>query len=322
MRRELFTLIFLLGVALVSGCISQKKGEIPTGNGIIIKDFYFDYSPIYANDSIGLNLEVQNIGGGKGYVKKVTVFGVDYQSGSSGSLKWGLPADETFILDESSPELPVPLAPPDPTTGFEGESWSYSWTPIAPGGIKTPTNFDFQVRVEYNYSTTYTGTIRIIESSYLKTLTPEERDKLIKEGGVIESVTTGGPMSVSAASGRHFIVQQPGTQERTIRFKVTNVGSGYPFDQTLDNTENLYKVRIVDHVGLKDCDSDFRMSRGKTGTFSCKIEVPGTDTLVNKMDKKFSITLEYDYYVDSSTSITVNPVYVGEKLVPGVNLTV
>jgi hypothetical protein len=294
----------LVGVVILSGCVGQGGGRATVSNGIIIKDFFFDYSPIYAGDDIGLTLEVQNVGGDVGTLKKVTVFGIDWKpEGQAGPLQWSLPTDESF---EVTPN--VDLLPPDPTTGFEGEEWSVSWLPRAPEGVRASTTYDFEVRVEYGYDTTYTGTIRVIESDYLRTLSQEERDALVKQGGVIESTVTGGPISVSAASGRHFIVRESTPEKRTIKFKITNIGSGYPFDVTL-TPENLYVIRVAEYVGLKECDEKVKLSRGKTGTLSCKIEVPGTDDVVNKIDKKFSITFSYEYYVDSATSITVNPTY-------------
>jgi hypothetical protein len=305
-------LFFLTSIVVISGCIGQGE-KVPTGSGIIIKDFYFDYTPIYVNDTIGLNLELQNLGGVKGYINKITIFGVDWKYGGSGALVWGVPQGEDFVLNETSAELPVSLAPPDPTTGFEGEIWSWNWFLQAPGGLKSPTTFDFQVRVEYNYSTTYTGTIRIIDSDYLRTLPEDERNKLIQEGGVVESTVTSGPLSVSAASGRHFIVQTTG-DKRAIRFKVSNIGGGFPFIE--NTTKGLYQVRITDNMTLFDCDSEFRMSRGKTGWFKCYIQVPSKGEFVNKLDKKFSVKLVYDYYVDSATSVTVNPIYVETGVTP------
>jgi hypothetical protein len=313
LKRVLLPLCLLICVSILSGCVGQG-GTTPTGNGINIKEFSFDYSPIDAGTDIGLNLEVQNIGGDVGTLKKISVFGIDYKSGSADALKWGLPSGENFIMSN----INVNLLPPDKSTGFEGDVWSTSWLPQAPTGVQSSTDYDFEIRVEYGYDTTYTGTITIVANDYLRTLPKEQRDALIKQGGVVESTVTSGPMSISAASGEHFIVRNPDTEKRTIKFKITNVGNGYPYDTEL-NPSNLYVVRIPKSglIGLTDCDNTTKLSKGKNGWLSCKIEIPGTNTIVNKLDRKFSISLSYEYYVDSSATISVNPTYTEATTMPG-----
>lgn len=316
-------LILLVFVLLISGCIGGiGEGPIAT-NGIIIKDFSFDYSPIYAKEQVGLTIELQNVGEERGELKKVTVYGVDYKGGSSSELSWGLPG-ETFTMDASHSDFPEnPLFPPDPTTGFEGDIWYYSWLPQAPTRIRTLTDYTFDVRVQYSYSTTYTGTIRIINDNYLRTLSNDEREKLVKQGGVVESSITGGPLSISGTSGRHFIVRSSSSDKRDMKFKVINVGSGFPYDDVNSNdiidTSELHVVRVgspIPNDFITCTKSKIKLSRGKDGILPCTIIVPGTGDVINKMDKKFSITLFYEYYVDGKTSITVNPTYDEGTLTP------
>ena len=307
-------LIFLVLVFLISGCMGQGD-KSQANNGIIIKDFSFDYSPIYSGEQIGLTLEVQNVGEERGILKKVTIYGVDVKEGSSSELTWGLPKPgETFKMDTSHTDFPKdPLFPPDPTTGFEGDTWYYSWLPQAPTQTRTSTDYTFDVRVEYGYSTIYTGTVRIIDNDYLRTLTEDERNKLIEQGGVVESSVSGGPLSVSGASGRHFIVRSSNSEERGIKFKVENVGSGFAYDTDLSDTTKLHQIRVANVMPSEfiRCDkTTLKLSRGKTGMLSCNITVPGLSSeWTNKLDKKFSIILAYEYYVDGKTSITVNPTY-------------
>jgi hypothetical protein len=315
-------LIVLVFVLLISGCIGGFGGGGPTANdGIIIRDFSFDYSPIYAEETIGLTLEVENVGEEIGTLNRVTVYGVDYSSGESSELSWGLP-DGKFRMTTGDTDFPTqPLYPPDPTTGFEGDSWYHSWLPQAPSYIRTPTSYSFDVRVEYSYRTTYTGTVRIIDNDYLRTLSKNERDQLIQQGGIVESSLTGGPLNLIVASGRHFIVRSSDSEPRSIKFKITNVGSGFPYSGSSIGSDNLYKIRLTsaapsDFIDCRDSEGnnpEIALSRGQNGVLSCIITVPGLDSTVwnNKLDKKFSITLEYEYYVDGEASITVNPTYEG-----------
>lgn len=303
--RKLVPLILLIGVSIVLGC-TMPGGETTTigvSNGIIITDFSFDYSPIYAGDQIGLNIELQNVGGEEGTLDTITVFGQDL-AGSPDPLRWSTTDPETV----SPGEL---LYPPDPVTGAEGDFYTEQWLLNAPTGVRAPTNYDFQVRSEYTYDTVYTGTIRIIESNYLRTISAEERDALIKQGGVVSSSVTGGPLIISAASGRHFIVQEgAGADTKTIKFKITNVGSGNPYGGTI-TPDNLYVVTVTGTEGFVTgtCDPDTTLARGKTGVIKCDIAIPAEASFTNKQDRNFQLTLTYQYYIDSAAQITINPTY-------------
>jgi hypothetical protein len=60
--------------------------------------------------------------------------------------------------------------------------------------------------------------------------------------------------------------------------------------------------------GVGTADADQKLARGKTAVISCDFTAPAYDTFTNKLDRMFSVTLSYGYYVDSAASITVNPV--------------
>jgi len=305
LKRALIPLSLLAIVAILSGCPSIGGEGVVTGtNGIIIKDFGFDYSPIYAEEQVGLSMEVQNVGGEEGTVTGITIFGADVASSCPGEeLQWCTDDDTSLTPSDD-------LLPPDPSTGMEGEEMFYDWLLESPTAVKAPTTYDFEVRLDYSYSTIYTGTLQLVEQDYLQTLSPEDREALIKAGGVVDAFTTAGPLSLTAASGRHFIYRGGVAPEpRDIKFRVTNVGSGYPYNGD-KSAANLYKVRVASSIGFVSgsCDTEKTLSRGKTAIIKCTFN-PGDVTVTTKLEKQFQITLEYDYYVDSAASITVNPVF-------------
>jgi hypothetical protein len=307
MMKKLVPLILLIGTVILSGCTTTGGGTTATGNGIILDDFSFDYTPIYAGDQIGLNIELHNIGGEIGTLKKVTVFGQDFNSGTTPDpLKWTIGSTSDLVQTPNAE-----LYPPESDTGFEGDIWTYQWLIMAPSGVRASTDYEFQTRAEYSYTTEYSGTIRIVSADYLRTLNAADRENLIKQGGVVASTVTGGPLTIAAASGRHFIVQSDAPAATSdIKFKVTNIGSGYPYNGDLSVPANLYIVRITGSDGLNSCTStDFPLARGKTGTFTCTIDIPAEGSITNKLDKNFRITLSYDYYVDSAADITVQPTF-------------
>jgi hypothetical protein len=304
--KKILPLLMLIGIVLFSGCVGQTTTTTTGTNGLIISDFSFSPTSILPGETTELYLDAQNVGGETAYLKKVTVFGVDSISGAANALQWGLPTGENFIEDKTS--NPDDLIPPDPSTGFEGDFSDFTWHPQAPTGVKAETNYDFEVRVEYGYSTTYTGFIRLMEDSYLNTLPRDQRENLQKVGGVVNPSVTGGPLTVAAASGRHFVIRSGDVGgDRTIKFKVTNVGSGSPYGNSIST--DLYKISVTG-TNL-NCDLSMTLSRGKTGIISCTFNSPAaTDPSIagkNKIDKAFSIKLDYNYFVDSTATITVKP---------------
>ena len=305
LKKALIPLSLLAIATILAGCIGQESARVVGTNGIIIKDFGFDYSPIYAEETTGLTLTLQNVGGEKATLKAIDVFGVDAPAATPGNLTWGYGTGDTFSLTPTDE-----LLPPDPTTGFDGEEYFQEWIPEAPAGIKSSTTYEFQTRVKYLYSSTFTGKIQVVHNDYLRTLTPEEREALIKVGGVQDASITAGPLSLAAASGRHFIIRTDDIAEpRSIKFKITNVGSGFPYKTPWD-TANLHYVTVTSDEGDIDCTApqDIKLARGKTGVISCTFTSPADGTFTNKIDKYFSVTLDYGYYVDSAASITVNPI--------------
>jgi len=304
LKKALIPLCLLVGIAILSGCVGQPTGVVIGTNGIIIRDFGFDYSPIYSEETTGLTLTLQNVGGEEGTLKEIAIFGVDAPAAAPGPLTWGYGTGDSFTLTLSDE-----LLPPDPTTGFEGEEYFQEWIPEAPTDIKSPTTYDFQTRVKYLYSSTFTGKIQVVHNDYLRTLPPEERESLIRVGGIQDASITAGPLSLAAASGRHFIIRSGDSAEsRSIKFKITNVGSGFPYKDPW-STANLHIVTVTADEGI-DCSvpEDIKLSRGKTGVISCTFTSPADGSFTNKIDKYFSVTLDYGYYVDSAASITVNPI--------------
>jgi hypothetical protein len=286
-------------------------------DGVIITDFSFENSPVYANDNAGLRLEIQNVGGSKAELKKIQIYGVDFSSGISSENKWGLKGgiqelNESYI--NASLSSKGELIQPDPSINFEGAKDYYEWRLQAPKVVTSETNYDFRTRVEYDYETTYSGTIRVINDNYLQTLSEEDQQKLFNTGGIVSSVLTNGPISVTPYSGRHFIIS-PGEdeEERIIKFKIENVGKGYPY--VGDMTNGNYCININEITGdvIYDCNISnpgypkIKLSSGKSHTIDCKFKPP-TD-VINKIDKPFQIKFEYSYYVDASATIKVKPSY-------------
>jgi len=311
LKKVLIPLCLLAIVVILSGC--QLPGAGPpevTGDGIAIRTFEFDYSPIYSDEDTSLTLEIQNIGGEKGGVKKITLFGPDMQGSCPATgLTWCTGDGLTQTFDP-----PEELLPPDEDAGLEGEMDYYSWGLTPPPQVKTPITSTFNVRVDYSYKTIFTGTLALYKEDYWDSLSAEERAELRAAGGVIDTDTTDGPFEVTTASGRHFVIKETTTGDKTIKFVIQNIGSGFPYTGDDITDETRYTINIPDAslIGLESCEGNpptpVKLSKGITTVVDCTFR-PGDVTFTNKIDKQIQITLEYNYYTDDEATITVNPVF-------------
>jgi hypothetical protein len=164
-----------------------------------------------------------------------------------------------------------------------------------------------------------------VDATYLRTLSNEDRDALISSGGIRQSTATAAPITVKAASGAHFVARGGAGTSVTIPFRVTNIGAGLPYrydkaDAASAVSDGLYEIQVSSTSGI-NCASagNIVLSRGKNGGFGCTLTVPGTVT--NFQDQTFSLTLRYKYYVDGSTTLTVNAPYGGTTVATTVATT-
>ncbi len=309
-KELIVALALVLLVIPFSGCTLGGGGSkklVSGTNGIIIEEFSFSYPTVYSEEMVDLGVTIKNVGDSKASNIKIKLFGPKMTTGQASYLTWGIISDpnggrDTIISVGSLESF-------DPATGFY-DFWSGDWTLQAPTNLKTDMSYTFNLRVEYSYTTAVEGQITTVTYEYLKSLPKSQRDAIKNTAGVSKISVSGGPISVSVASGRQFVVYQGSTETRKpIRFSVSNVGNGYPYlgDDPEVNPQGLYQIEIIDEDGVEDCHpKTIRLSKGKTGAFTCYVDVTDlTDGKVNRLDTTFSITLRYNYYTDSSTSITV-----------------
>jgi len=302
MIKNFVIILSLIVIVTISGCIGQTP-SITGGPGIVITDASVDYSPIFAGDTVGWNLEVQNQGEDDTLIHRITWFGVDMSA-------WSL--NPSGPIDISTRPNVVGA---DPITGFEGGTYFETRSITAPTIIKSPTTVDLGIRIEYSYDTDFSATIRVMDPDYLRTLSAEEKNALIQSGGIRDSTSTSAPLSVKAASGAHFVARGGPARDITIPFRITNIGPGLPYRYGVESADDaattggLYEVSVASTSSNLDCGGigNIVLSRGKNGGFGCDLTIPST--VINYEDRTFSLTLRYNYYVDGSTSLTINPEY-------------
>jgi hypothetical protein len=304
--KKLLPLLLLTLVVIVSGCVGQQTTPTLscTGagitSGIMITDFSFDFNEIYGGESVGLQMTVENLGGADGTFQSYQLFGPDF---GPGAMQW-----EVTSGSGSESDLDISLSAPNPDLEIPGGMETFLWTIQAPSGLTVETPSNFNVRTTYEYITSFSGVLTVMNSNYLRSLPPEERTALIQSGGLSAQCHSGGPLKIEAAAGTHFV--DPESSTKKIRFKVTNVGAGYPFyqdgaDSNFDDITDtsMYRIHILPTTGTVVCDEDTKtLSRGQTGTFDCEFTAP---TPTAKTDYTFQVDIEYYYWQDSATAIRV-----------------
>jgi len=313
MMKRLLPLLLLIGVVATAGCqiggtrIGQGGTEVGLAcpgsgvtEGISLTDWSFDFNQIYGSEAVGLTLTAENFGGKDGTLVSYNIFGPDIVTSGATPMQW---TSDKSIAGTINQALPAP----NTDLGMPGGMYTDTWTMTAPSGLTVETPFTFNVRTTYDYSTSFSGVLTVVSSTYLRTLPEEERKALIQSGGLSAQCFTGGPIKIEGAAGTHFV--DPGGASKTVRFKITNVGTGFPFYNTADKTYNgidtstMYKVHVQPTTtGITCTDQTITLSRGQVGTFSCTFTA-GTPTY--KTDFTFQVDIDYQYWDDRATSIKV-----------------
>lgn len=303
-RKELM-LFSVVSVVFLAGC-TGGGGEASTGAGIIITSFVPDVQSVDAGSSVTFTVNLKNVGGKTSDAGKALFFGL--------SNDW--------TISGTNPATLTKLAPADPSAGLTGEESSLDWS--ATIGASTAKNadisYDASVRVMYGYSTTTDTLLRFVKSDYLRTApnTPK---------GIQSSTTTAGPLLVTATA-RTPTLSSTSTTGR-VQFEIQNIGPGRVIKTIAADTgivgapdlDIIKKITITgvgtsgtcagkaaDASGIVTLDAtavtpdNIRLAGGKSKVISCDIAV---GDLTNFKDIALNVKIEYNYYVDSTTSVTV-----------------
>jgi hypothetical protein len=258
---------FLFAIVFVAGCTIPGL-TTSSGYGVTVKSFSLSDSTVEPNTPILLSLILQNSGGAK-------ATNIHAELG-------GLTQD--WSIDGGRGRNYADLDPPDTARGITtGGTDEQDWTLSAPG-LSSQFNYPLSVQISYNYETTSDNLIRATSFDYYKTNKPTT--------GVVESKTTGGPISVTLTAPNAVFAGS----SVPVYVEFHNVGSGRVKDDTLG-------VDIQGSgVGCKK--SSVKLIEGKDGYLRCDASTGGVTTFI---DFRVSIHSSYTYQITASNSITVQP---------------
>ena len=289
----LLLLIPILGTFLISGC-TQSSG--PTfGNGVTILNWEPTFSQVESGDRLQLRLRVQNQGEAIAVNVNPILTGID-------TTEWGVAMINPFGINNN-------LLPPDRVQGTSGEIREKTFdltAPLLPKG--TTQQYSPQVRVFYDYRTTAIKTITLVNENELKRL--QDQGKTLSSS---DTKTSSGPLKVTVNTGKFIKARDTGSlfsNTFPITIDIQNVGGGVV--SRFNMPQDDYKVGIEikwpsklspDAFGCGNAGNNVVLWKGQSASLTCNVRI-SNPPLTNE-DTNIQVILNYGYYVDSTTTITV-----------------
>ena len=291
-------------VVLTSGCTGGNTG--PTlGPGVAILNFEPDFSSVESGEEVRLYLQLQNQGEKPAEDIDIVLAGLDPSEWNPAALGFVCESEGDIVCRIN------PLNPPSIDYGTEGETAEMYWTlkaPNLPQGIEQ-TYSQIIARVYYNYRTSATKQITIFDAGELRTMVLE--NKPLPTGK--DATFTSGPISVVVITGKYIKFRSDRNYYFPITITVNNQGegtvSGYTINQKIEDFVVGMKITLPNGLSLgDDCDNfeDYypvTLWKGKSASTTCNIYINEPPVIAE--ERTISIDLDYPYYVDRGTSITV-----------------
>jgi hypothetical protein len=287
---ELKWILVLIGAVLLAGCV-QLPGGGPgvrgVSSGVIIKEFQPTNREIISGDPAYFGFIIENIGESDATNVCVKIYGLS-------DIEW------TNWQPSNKMICPGSLRRTSPAEKLPGESAYDEFSATSPANLKVDTTYTAYIRVMYNYTTSGEGKIKLYSRSYLNALPIEEAKKIRASSGIESFVTTkGAPVQLSLVGVPRPIEDGTGTK-RSITLLIENVGEGGNYLSTPDDR----KVRIKTfQVGNTNCPTgEQQLPRVGFKMVKCEFTLPSVTEFTTIPVK---VEVEYNYFVDKSTTIKV-----------------
>lgn len=304
LKKELM-LFSIISIVLLAGCARAPSAFISGGtNGVIIKTFSPDLVTAEGGNSITFDLFVKNVGATKAENLRATVFGL---SNEWTNLSPQPQLGKLFDL------APATLSGADPSLNFEGEEGSASFSATTPSpGKAVDVTYDANARVLYKYSTVSENLLRLTTIDYLRSITPPGQP-LPREFGVLNSQSSSGPLLITVKT--RLLTIPAGATTVKIQFEIQNVGGGRVFSgivpssgspATIPSTDLdvINSITVSAGTTCAGASSTVKLIGGKSRVLICDVTV-GTLPSGGFTDQAVKFTLNYNYFVETATQVSV-----------------
>ena len=303
-------LILIISTIVVAGCADNSDSGVTVSQtgGVEIEGFTSSPSEIFEGQLTTLELQLRNVGGTEADHVVARLFNREFTSSSDTWNVQGEGSDVGELKRKYRSNLPAP----DPQSDAPAISVPLTWNLEAPDlDISQTVPYDFNARVFYQYETTANSEIQIMSNDRYNELGTSRSQPDLEN--------TGGPIQVDVRTRTPIVFTNSGqdTQPVPIRVVITNEGSGTPFlpsaysdeeynvgeeeserveleieaaGSAVEFDSNQQPVRLVNGEGVKS----FTMNVERISDQDIQQTIPIT------------VTADYGYYKDTSTSVTVN----------------
>jgi len=295
---KLLLLLVPIVVVAISGCTGTSDSGATFGTGIAILNWEPTFSSgLESGDSLQFRLRVQNQG-------EVTAVEVTPVITGIVPEDWGLPTSQFYGYGIGQS---FDMMPPNRIQNTPGEIRQETYdarAPSLPFGVTQ--TFTPQIRVYYTYRTTASKLITLVNEQELKRLQDKGQTLSSKD-----TVSSAGPLKVTINAGKFLKSKDVGVSRAfPITVDIQNVGGGVV--STMNQPEMDYVVDIAfqttsGRLTLSGCQNQntqggVTLWKGQSATVTCTATI---GQVLATEEANIKVVLDYDYYVDASTAVTV-----------------
>ena len=314
-------LLATLAIVAIAGCtvpnvsnIFPVTNTVIGGTGMVMTSYAADQSEVYSSQTDRIMMTVSNAGGHLVPYTEALV----YLTGSALNPSC---TDTKTCWTGASTQIqyftPKDMKPADPIRDIPADEKTFTWSYTSPNISRGEQNsYLFIGRVYYDYQTKVTGNIWVY--------TQDEADAQRAAGKSLQTSTwsaTAGPVAVVAKATQDPVVLYGTENTITLVIKVSNAGGGVlyqkgsitDYDSAAESNlkltaDELNRVSISGSVGGTDlppsCSGPQELVGGKPLTLTCDVALSTTPTTFQGYP--ITITADYGYYTEQSTSVTVS----------------
>jgi uncharacterized repeat protein (TIGR01451 family) len=318
-------------VVAISGCTGNNNG-ISTGPGVQIVSWTPSLSTVDSGDQLEFRLQVQNKGDVPAQDVNAVVMGILPED-------WHLETQEGSVTNAGDGQFfhADELLGPDKSQNIDSSPTEVTISAIAPSLSRGQIlQYNPQVRVFYTYDTSASTLLTVVNDQELKRL--QDQGKTLATGTTTQST---GPLTVTINTGKFLkaktISGSPISRTFQITVNIQNsgggvlspnlLGSGIPNENTLqsDDYKADFAIGTTSNRLTLDCPSlkndisimlqipsellnvksgVIKFFQGKSSSVTCTVTI--NNVPLSQEQDEIKVLLDYDYYIDSSTTITVN----------------
>lgn len=276
MRIPLVLMHLVVGVFLMSGCVSQTYFA---GGGLVVEEFSPDFPSIFPGEEVHLNLLLKNTGSVDAKVTDMQLTGLDVKS-------WRMKTNTCVELMRKTIKA--------------GGSENCIIALVAPDTGDLEITYKPKIHVTYSYRTDAIALVTV------GTLDEVRRISLQGKGLPYETESTDGPVAIDIKTASPVRVSGSSV-EFPIRVTVTNGPGTVCSGRCGPDTWNKIKLSLGTALKLSDCPRQIELDlfKGQSNSFVCNLMASASDAGAGLTQKRVEVSSEYEYIVQKETSISI-----------------